>query len=104
MPALPVRTGTDLASRAEERVLSGAVEQVQAECGDLGRQLMILSFFNLSMFGEGVLKQLRAIGAELRLIEISRIYMDGGDSLRGIIARVEESHRRLVDLAASLRN
>jgi hypothetical protein len=95
-----LRKLTELSGRAEQAVFSGSVEQVQAECGEIGTQLMRLSFYNLDALKADFSKRVRAIGSKLRLLGIERIYMDGGDSLRKIVEGVRACQRALQELIA----
>ncbi len=94
---------TDLAIRAEQMVNNGRIDEVTSEIGLIGSQLMQLSAYNgLRVLGRNLLEQLRQIGVNLRLLEMERIYMDGGVSMRRLIEGISECAGKLSILAAEM--
>lgn len=79
---------SDLADRAQQVVDAGRIEELQSEVGSMGQQLVQLSFHDLSSLGRNISRRLREVGMSMRLLETSRIYMDGGASMQRIIDKV----------------
>lgn len=95
---------SDLANRAETIVSNGRIEELQAEVGEIGKQLALLSFYDLSPLAERLSTSLRDVGIGLRLVEVMRLYMDGGASVNALIQRVREYDSKLREVAGSLQS
>ena len=93
----------ELASRADEMVNSGRIEELQAEASELGYEILRLSYYNIEPLGEGIREELKRVGRLLHLTETIRIHMDGGISLRALIDRVVSCNENLSSIAAKLR-
>lgn len=96
------RKTVDLSERAQHMVAQGRTEELQSEVGSIGSQLVQLSFYDLSALGEEIQTKLHGIGMRMRLLEVARIYMDGGASLERVVKEVAECARQLGELATSL--
>ncbi len=93
---------SDLSRRANQLVSSGGIENLQSDVGALGSQLIKLSFYDLDALGADASKRLLDVGLNLRRIEVARIHMDGGASVKRIVSAVEECASHLDKLAGLL--
>ncbi|MBB3231142.1 AlbA family DNA-binding domain-containing protein [Halomonas stenophila] len=93
-----------LAERAQEMADSGRIEELQSEVGSVGNQLMQLSFYDLDTIGPDAAHSVREIGLAMRLLEVARIYMDGGKSIQRIVDEVGDCSRRLEELVERIGN
>lgn len=91
----------DLSDRAVRTIEQGNVRGLQDEVGEMGRQLMELSFYNLKSLGPSFDITLREIGLKLRLAEIARLLMDGGRSIEELVEEIAECARLLSRLLES---
>jgi len=89
---------SNLAGRAEQLVNEGRVEEVKSDSGSIGRQLMVVSFYD-ARDRLGNMSRLREIAIGLRGIEVIRIYADGGLSMRRVVEAVADAARGLSELA-----
>ncbi len=89
----------DLADRAQQIVSSGNVEELQSKVGTMGTQLVQLSFYDLSSLGPEMSRRLRQVGMSMRLVKATRIYIDGGASMKHIIGTVAECAAEMEALA-----
>ena len=93
---------SDLADRAPQVVAAGRIEELQSEIGSMGQQLVQLSFYDLSSLGGTISSRLEEVGMSMRIVEISRIYMDGGASMQQIIDKVLQCTSELNALAETI--
>jgi hypothetical protein len=91
-----------LGARTQQMIAQGRVKELQSEMGSLGGRLVQLSFYKVPAWSEKVLESLRELGMRMRLLEVTRIYMDGGASLARIVNEVAECAEQLAELAARL--
>ncbi|HAL37818.1 MAG TPA: AAA family ATPase [Polaromonas sp.] len=80
---------SDLWSRAAADPFSSLVEDSQRESGEMGRQLMELSYYRLGFLSEEGLNRLRDVGHQLVQLGAERIYLDGGDSQRRVLEKAQ---------------
>jgi ATP-dependent DNA helicase RecG len=93
---------SDLGDRAQQIVDTGRIEDLQSGLGSMGRQLVERSFYDLSSLGTNVSDRLREIGMRMRLLEVARIYLDGGVSMQRIVDQVSQCKDELATLTESL--
>jgi len=93
---------SDLNDRAQQIVDAGRVEELQSEVGSLGSKLVQLSFYDLSALGANVSSRLQEVGMGMRLLEASRIYMDGGVSVQQLVEKVKECASQLKELSCDV--
>ena len=86
---------SDLERRAEAMANDGRVEELQAEASRIGRQLLTVSHYRIPNQDNEVADQLREIGGSLHLIETERLYLDGGQSMRRVVKRVQDLSSKL---------
>ena len=87
----------DLDSRAESIVEDARTENLQEAASHIGYSLLLVSHYQLNA-GMKFAEDLRVIGRELHLLETERLYMDGGQSMRRIVACVHNLNNRLQSL------
>jgi len=95
---------SNLVDRSARLVEEGRIEEVQTEASDVGMQLLQLSYYKIDLLSETARSELRDVGRRLHLLETARVYMDGGESVRGILAEVadcEKAAERLASLVES---
>ena len=78
----------DLADRAQQLVDAGRVEELQSNASEMGRQLMLLSYYELDDIGLENNTALQELGLKMRLVETIRLYMDGGVSMQRVVDEV----------------
>lgn len=91
-----------LASRAEDIVDSGRIEELQAEASALGHDIVRLSYYKIDVLGEGIREKLRNVGRLLHLTETMPLYMDGGISMQAVVDRVISCNEILSSIAGKL--
>lgn len=96
------RVTVNLSERAQQMANEGRIEEVQSELGSIGSQLVQLSFYDLRALGDETGSKLRETGMRMRLLEVARIYMDGGSSLGRVVNEVAECANKLMELARGL--
>lgn len=84
-----------LSERARQMIDQGRTEELRAQVGSLGSRLVLLSFYAVRVLGEQVARSLREVGMRMRLLEVARLYMDGGASLDQFVNEVAECARQL---------
>ena len=89
---------SDLDRRAQAMANAGRVEELQEEASRIGRQLLTVSHYRIPGQDDEFADQLREIGGHLHLIETERLYMDGGQSMRRIVKRVQDLSSKLQSL------
>jgi hypothetical protein len=91
----------NLTARMEQRAWRNT-EEIQSEASSLGYTLLRLSYYGIDSVKPALSQELRAIGRDLHLIETAQLYMDGGQSVRAILARVNAAAARLHALVETL--
>ena len=86
---------SDLDRRAQAMANDGRVEELQEEASRIGRQLLMVSYYQKSERDDNFARQLREIGSGLHLIETERLYLDGGQSMRRIVGCVHDLNDNL---------
>jgi hypothetical protein len=91
-----------LSARAQQMIGQGRYKELLSEVGSLGSRLVQVSFHELSAWGDKARERLREVGMRMRLLEVARIYMDGGASLERIANEVAECAEQLAELVVCL--
>ena len=89
---------SDLDRRAQAMANDGRVEELQEEASRIGRQLLTVSYYQISEQDDDFADQLREIGSGLHLIETERLYLDGGQSMQRIMGCVNDLNNSLQTL------
>lgn len=92
----------DIWSRAESAPFSNAVPEAQKQSGEMGRRLVELSFYGVSVLDRGRREQVREIGFRMFTLETRTMYYDGGDSQRQAIAEGVTCAALLADVARAI--
>ncbi|OAJ62767.1 hypothetical protein A6V36_20565 [Paraburkholderia ginsengiterrae] len=92
------RDVSDLGRRAYRMTQDGKIEQIKTEIGEIGEELVRLSFYDLSAIGKWFSPTLRKIGLRMRQVEMLRIYLDGGASSKQVQNDVIDCARALAAL------
>lgn len=95
---------SDLADRAEMAIKEGRIEEIQSQISLMGKELVQLSFYDLSSLAEGISSKLRVVGMAMRLLEIERIYMDGGASIKRVLDKIMQCTREIKVLTESIKS
>ncbi|MCH7500933.1 MAG: toll/interleukin-1 receptor domain-containing protein [Nitrospinae bacterium] len=80
----------------------GRMDELQEKVSEIGNTLLQVGYYNLDSFKKGLHNQITLIGHEAHLIEIERIYMDGGKSVNTIIEKIQSLNNSLQRLASSI--
>lgn len=92
----------DLARRAEALANDGRMQELQTLASQIGRSLLVASYYLENEGLDDTIRELRAVGRALHLIETERLYMDGGQSMRRIIDQVLSLNELLQTLQSKL--
>ena len=82
--------------------VTGIPQEVQSEAADVGKQLLQLSYYEIGALDETAREALRSTGRRLHLLETERVFMDGGKSVRSILAQLADCQKVVEQLAASM--
>ena len=91
----------NLDNRGEAMAEDGRVEELQEEASRIGRVLLKVAHYSFKASGSLPVTGIQKIGRELHLLEIERLYMDGGQSLRRIVSQVHDLNGRLQTLLSA---
>ena len=82
---------SNLSERAQdEDYIFQKTEDFQSEGSEIGYLLLRVSYYNLDSVKDGLSSQLQPIARDLHLIEIERLYLDGGHSINKLVERVKK--------------
>lgn len=91
-----------LSARAQQMIGQGRYKELLSEVGLLGSRLVQVSFYEISAWGDNAMERLREVGMRMRMLEVARIYMDGGASLERISNEVAECAEQLAGLVVCI--
>jgi hypothetical protein len=92
----------DLWRRAEAEPFGNLVPEAQKASGEIGRQFVEFSFYDLAVLRGEPRDQIREIGERLFKLEAQTIYYDGGDSQRRAIAEGLSCSAALANVVARI--
>ena len=91
-----------LAGRARSMADSARVEEVMFEAAAIGWPLLRTSQYNISPLGSGIQERLHDVGFKLHVLETTRLFLDGGEGVRGILETINEANIELSEIAKSI--
>ena len=91
----------DLDSRVKAMAEDGKVEEFQEDASRIGRVLLEVTHYPFAEPGGLDVDEIQKIGGELHLLEIERLYMDGGQSMRRIVNQVHDLNSRFQALLSA---
>lgn len=94
---------TDICIRAKDSdYVWRNADDFQAEVSGIGYSLLRVSYYNLNGIKEDLGIELKIIARNLHLIEIIRLYMDGGNSIRQLVQQVQECSDELNKITSTI--
>jgi hypothetical protein len=77
-------------------------DDFQAEVSDIGYILLRVSYYNLDAIKQGLNSALQPIAKDLHLVETERLYLDGGNSIKKLLERVENDSVEIKRIVSSI--